>query len=246
MSGDTAGAGQSLLDTVLHTRMSGRDGVVFENFTCLALVGRLPAGMPPLEICDFHARVLTEVDPTVTGLLVVQPGSFLGVVESSPECVAALLRRLQASYGASVPMRILGFTEDVPLKRFGPWTFSSVRLPAEPAVDVDAEPGVTALCAATYRTLIHVGRELKASPPPPSASAGAVGGGAAAAANLHISALLQERFAPYLPSDDKVQALALTPKITALDEWLSIFDTRMTLSSFAADAVYPLPPRWGT
>ena len=138
---------------------------MLENYTCLAVVGRLPSGFQQREICDFHARVLYEVDMTVAGLLMVHPGSFIGLIESSPEGVAALLRQLYSTYGSSIPMRVIGFTEDVPLKRFGPWSFSSITVPPELGVDLSTEPDVTGLCASIYRTLIQLGRELKQSAP---------------------------------------------------------------------------------
>lgn len=226
---DNAGAGLSLLDTFLQSRVPadlppGTKPKVLQNFTCLMYVGKLSADMPPHEICDFHALVLEEIDREVTGLLIVQASSFMGVVESSPENVVALLAALQRTYKAdTVPIRIVGFTEDVPMRRFSAWTYTTVSLVPEPTVDLDAEPAAS-LCSNLYRTIIHVGKEIKDSGAPASTQ-------------------LRERFAQYLPSDERVAALATSDKVTSLSEWMDIYTSPLTLATSAIDSVYPLPAR---
>lgn len=219
---DTAGAGLSLLDSTLHSRMTDT-GVVAPTCTTIMYVGKLPPGMAPQEVCDFHATTLADIDREVTGLLIVQAGSFMGVVETSPEHVASLLREMQRTFGASLPLRVVGFTEDVPMKRFPGWSYCSVSLPGEAAVDIESESAAS-LCSTLYRTIIHVGKEIRDSGAP-----------------AHTQ--LQERFAQYLPSDERVQALAASEKLTSVSEWLAIFDSPVVLNATAIDSVYPLPPR---
>lgn len=161
---DNAGAGISLLDSILHARVS-QTGVVLPTLTRLLYVAKLSTTAVVSEICDFHAQFLAEVDSDVTGLLVIQAGSLLNIIESSPEAVTALLRHLreEASRGDEAriqSVRVIGFTEDVPERQFSPWAYTSVSVPPEGTVNIEGEPALL-LCATLYRTMVQVGQQLK-------------------------------------------------------------------------------------
>jgi hypothetical protein len=161
---DNAGAGLSLLDTILHARVS-HNGVVAPTLTRLLYVGKLSKTAIPQEICEFHTGFLSELDSEVTGLMVIQNGSFFNILESSPEAVAALLRHVQSEVSRGedariLSVRVVGFTEDVPERQFGPWSYVSVSLPPEGVISVEGE-ATASLCAGLYRAIITVGQQLK-------------------------------------------------------------------------------------
>jgi len=166
---DTAGAGLSLLDTILHTRVSA-EGVVSRTTTRLFYICKYAAGTSPQELCELQARLLSDADPEATGLLVVLPTTFWGVLESSPEAVALLLRWAQAEVGAGpgarlLACRIVAQIEDCPVRAFGPWSYRSMALPAEVgAIDLEAE-SPTAVCLRLYHAALQVGAAVLESGP---------------------------------------------------------------------------------
>jgi len=167
---DTAGAGLSLLDTILHTRVS-LEGVVSRTVTRLLYACKYSSGASPQELCEHQAQLLSDADPEATGLLLVQPTSFWGFVETSPETVAALLRWIDSELtrtdgeGRLRSCRVIVQIEDCPSRAFGPWSYRSLMLPPESGViDLDAQSPV-ALSSQFYNTAVSIGAAvLEAGP----------------------------------------------------------------------------------
>ena len=163
---DTGGAGLSLLDTILHTRVSA-DGIVSRTVSRLLYVCQYAAGIRPQELCEQQAQLLSEADPEATGFLLVQPLSMWGLVETSPEAVAALLRWAVARQAPGIAQlrscRIVAQIEDCPSREFGSWCYRSVVLPPEPGViNVDAQSPVAA-SAHLYSVAMQIGGAVRAS-----------------------------------------------------------------------------------
>jgi hypothetical protein len=162
---DTAGAGLSLLDTILHTRVS-LEGVVSRTVTRLLYACKYSSGASPQELCEHQAQLLSDADPEATGLLLVQPTSFWGFVETSPETVAALLRWIDSELpradgeGRLRSCRVIVQIEDCPSRAFGPWSYRSLMLPPESGViDLDAQSPV-ALSSQFYHTAMSIGAAM--------------------------------------------------------------------------------------
>lgn len=194
---DNAGAGFALIDTILQARLA-HTGVVLPTWTRLLYVAKLSKSATPQEVYELHANFLADFDREATGLLVIQANSALNIIESSSETVTALLRHVQAEAARGddariVSVRVVAFTEDVPERTLSPWAYAAVSLPPEGTVVVDADATVT-LSANLYRTVSQVCQQLKEAGP----------------SGLEH---LQERYAAYLPSDDRVAALATTDKV---------------------------------
>lgn len=152
---DTAGAGLSLLDTILHTRV-GLDGVVSRTVSRVAYVCKYSASASPQELCERQAQLLSDTDPEATGLLLVQARSFWGVLESSPETVAALFRWMSAESKIS-SCRVILQIEDCPSRAFGPWSYRSVMLPSEGGtIDLDGT-GPVAVATGFYQMALSIG-----------------------------------------------------------------------------------------
>lgn len=221
---DTAGAGLSLLDTILHQRVDA-SGVVAKTVTRLCYAARLDALANSADIADLHAAHLAEADADVTGILIIQQRSCLCLIEAAPETVTGLMRILAAETERPSPRivtaRVIAHTEDCPARCCPPWTAHTLALPGEAAVDVDAE-APAALATQLYRTLQQIGTQLRE------------GEGKAEA--------LQATFGSYLPSDDRVQAIGSSDKFTSVHEWLDLFDAALEYDQ-AQDEVLPLPPR---
>jgi hypothetical protein len=205
---DTAGAGLSLLDTILHTRVN-LDGVVSRTVSRVVYVCKYSSTASPADLCEQQAQLLSDSDPEATGLLVIQPKSFWGILESSPETVAALMRWMAAemsptaSAAAGRPeprvksCRIVCQIEDCPTRGFGPWSYRSMVLP--PSADTVAFDPENAspvqFSASVYQSIMQVGKACLEGGP-------------------GVLDLLSERFSSFLPSDDRVCALADWPKVS--------------------------------
>jgi len=223
---DNAGAGFALIDNILQARLA-HTGVVLPTWTRMLYVAKLPKGATPQEVYELHANFLADYDREATGLLIIQASSVLNIVESSSETVTALLRHVQAEAGRGeearvTSVRVVAGTEDVPERTLSPWAYAAVSLPPEGTVLVDADACV-GLCTSLYRTVQQVCHQLKEAGP----------------TGLEH---LQERYAAFLPSDDRVSALAASDCITSLDEWLELYDAPISFTS-AAEACYPMPAR---
>lgn len=90
---DTAAVGLSLLDMTVHARVDAA-GVLPRTRTRIVYVfthnGEAEA------VVGLHRSFLADTDAEATGLLVVQPGAGLHVLETGPDTVAGLMRALAA------------------------------------------------------------------------------------------------------------------------------------------------------
>lgn len=222
---DTAGTGLSLLDTILHTRVA-IDGVVNRTVSRVLYVCKYSPGASPQALCEKHAHLLSDADPEATGFLLVQPNSFWGCLESSPETVAELFRWIDTELGPRLgdgsirSCRIVAQIEDCPTRAFCPWNYRSLVLPSEAgAIDLDSQAPID-VCAALFQTAMNIGK---------------------VSLDFGPSALdaLHERIGSALPSDERVCALSEWGKLTSCREWLDIFDSAPSFPMLNED-VFPL------
>lgn len=155
-----------------------------------------------------RANVSRLVSRLVAGLMVLQTGSFFTLIEAAAETVIALLRAVEAEVnrqggGRITDVRIVGFTEDCPRRVFGPWSYRSVVLPPEAGAEssVEAEPPVTQ-CSSLFRSIMQVGAHMMDGLPQGQ--------------QVDMQAVLdqlQERWGSFLPSDERLQAMAASDRV---------------------------------
>ena len=159
---DNVGTGQSLLGSVLHSRVDAQ-GIVPKTVTRVFIAASLASGsVPSQEICDFHAVFLGETDTDVTGLfLLVQRDSCIHALEASPETITALLRHMLGTPMFS-GITIVSAVEDCPSRCFASWSYRSVALPQEPMLGEAATVlAATGVAHAVCRGLTQCGVAMK-------------------------------------------------------------------------------------
>lgn len=225
---DTAGAGLSLLDVTLHSRVDPT-GVVPKTRTRLLLAFKHEGNGE--ELGELISTTLSEIDADVMGLMVVQATSAWTIIEASPETVSALVRFLDGEAKSGGPrfeeVRIVSMTEDTPIAAFGAWTYRMVTLPTEAVVDLEAEPLVV-IVSRLLRGLVAMGQQILQARGPGMDF-------------HHVLEGFQDRFSSSLPSNERVTALAASPKLLSTGDWLEIYDSSdLPLPS---DGILPLPAR---
>lgn len=202
---DTAGAGLSYLDTVLHLR--ARDGVVGKTCSRLLYVAKLTRGANSTDVANIHATYFAEVEADASGLVVFQPASYWALIECSPEGAAGLMKRvwkeLQRPGTSLLSARVIGMSEDAPSRLFDQLFYQSVSLAPEVVPDLEADSPLN-VSAPVYKSIVAAGYAIR------DAGAGAQG----------LVARLDSF--PGLPSDERCQALATLSKVRAWHQHIAL------------------------
>jgi hypothetical protein len=220
-------ADKSLLD-VIQARFEAGGGR--ESLTRMLYVGAIPKSATKHQVCDYHANFLTEIEADVSGLMLLQQNSFVNLIEATPDVIHALLRHLQVETenpaGCISSVRIVACSEDCPNPAFVSWSYRSISLPVESAVDLEKEDIVVSSFE-MYNKLVKLGQQLSD----------------ADLSQADIPAALdnlKQRFPQFLPSNERVVAFTVCEKVTSLAEYLEIYDSPVDVV-LESDRVWPAP-----
>jgi hypothetical protein len=230
----------SLYDA-LKTRQEA-DGTAVRWTRCMvvARVVGTAASVGPhhLELLQKAAANPEGEDFPVRGLGLVQSQSIISVVESTPAACMAYLKAIAAECAAAEEgegqleawsvedVRVVANSEDCPNSCFGPWAFREITLPREQDIDLEQE-NVTSAAFSVYSRLVQLGKQLTAK--------------GLSDADLS-SALdhLKQYYGEYLPSNERVIALAEQESIFSNEDWLGFHAAPVDLP-LASERVWPIP-----
>lgn len=137
---------KSLLD-VIQARFDAGGGR--ESLTRMLYVGTIPKTATKHDVCNMHKDFLIEYNAEVSGLMLLQPASFLNLVEALPDVINALLRHLQLDMESATPtvasIRVLACSEDCPNPVFASWSYRSINMPSGVFVFVCVVAGLLCL-----------------------------------------------------------------------------------------------------
>jgi len=218
----------SLLDTI-QKRFADEGGR--ESVTRLLYIGLIPKTSSQRAVCTYHEEFLKEIDADVSGLMILQADTFLNLIEAAPDAIMALLRHIAKQAEEERPcletVRVLASSEDCPSRAFVSWSYRSVNLKAEMSLVLDEED-VVGTSYETYSKLVQLGQQLND----------------ADLTHADISAALdnlRQRYADFIPSNERLKALTSVPGITTLEEYLDIFDAPIEVA-LDRELVWPPPP----
>lgn len=218
----------SLLDTI-QKRFADEGGR--ESVTRLLYIGTIPKTSTPRIVCSYHEDFLKEIDADVSGLMILQPDTFLNLIEAAPDAIMALLRHIAKQDDEAEPaldnVRVLASSEDCPSRAFVSWSYRSVNLKPEMSIALD-EDDVVGTCYETYSKLVQLGHRLND----------------ADLSHADISAALdnlRQRYAEFIPSNERLKAFTGLKGVTTLQEYLEIFDAPIEVN-LDRELVWPPPP----
>jgi len=176
----------------------------------------------------------------IRGLALIQSQSLVSVVESTPTACMAYLRLVAAECAAAdegegqleawsiEDVRVVANSEDCPSACFGPWDCREITVAREQDIDLEQE-NVTSAAFSVYSRLVQLGKQLTAKD--------------LSEADM-TSALdhLKQYYGEYLPSNERVIALAEQESIFSVEDFLAFHGDSIDLS-LAAERVWPIPPR---
>lgn len=218
----------SLLDTV-QRRFQDEGGR--ESVTRLMYIGLIPKGSSLKSVCQYHETFLKDIDADVSGLMILQQDSFLNLIEAAPDAIMALMRHINKQREETSPcltsVRVLASSEDCPSRAFVSWSYRSVSLKAEPKVDLDGDD-VAGVAYEVYSKLVALGKELTNQD----------------LTHADISAALdtlRQRYADYIPTNERIKAIVALDGIPKLEEYMEIFDAPVDVD-LESELVWPHPP----
>jgi hypothetical protein len=162
--------------------------------------------------------------------MLLQTTSFFNLIEASPDAIYALLRHLDTLSKADSPLvtdlKVISAVDDCPRRAFQSWSYRSPSLAPEAGFSLEGEDVLEAGFQ-LYSKLVAVGQQLTD-------------------ADLTQETLgtaldtLKQRFADYLPSDERVRAFAVHPKTKAVAAFLRVYDAPIAVKLPSTQAK-PLP-----
>jgi hypothetical protein len=176
----------------------------------------------------------------IHGVALIQSQSLISIVESTPtacmrylkliadECAAAEDSDAGLEPWSIEDVRVVANSEDCPSACFGPWAFREITVAREQDIDLEQE-NVTSAAFSVYSRLVQLGKQLTAKD--------------LSQTDLN-SALdhLKQYYGEYLPSNERVIALAEQDSIFSIEDFLSFHGDSIDLS-LAAEKVWPIQPR---
>lgn len=230
----------SLFDAI-KTRQAAEGTSV--RWTRCMVVGRIVGTAD--AVGPHHAQLLKKAannpegdDFPVHGLALVQSQSIINIVESTPMACMAYLKAVAAECAAAEEeegqleswsvedIRVVANSEDCPNACFGKWAFRGITLPREQDIDLEQE-NVTSAAFSVYSRLVQLGKQLTARD--------------LSDADMD-SALdhLKQYYGEYLPSNERVIALAEQESVFSIEDWLAFHAAPVDLS-LASERVWPFP-----
>ena len=226
----------SLYDAIVQRQTE--DGISTRWTRCL-IVARISGRST--TVSKHHEELLQKAsineegeDFPINGLALVQSQSLISLIESTPtacmkylqliaaECAATEASEGQLESWSIEDVRVVANSEDCPTACFGPWACREITVAREQDIDLEQE-NVTSAAFSVYSRLVQLGKQITAKD--------------LSTKDLN-SALdhLKQYYGEYLPSNERVIALAEQEGIFSIEDFLNFHGDNIDLS-LAAERV---------
>ena len=174
----------------------------------------------------------------IHGLGIVQSQSLACIVESTPTACMAYLQAIAAECAAAEDgehqlepwaiedVRVVANSEDCPRACFGPWAYREISVAREQDIDLEQE-NITDAAFNVYSRLVQLGKQLTGKE---------LSEGDMSSALDH----LKQYYGEYLPSNERVLALAEQEIIFSLEAFLDFHCSPIDLE-LQSEKVWPIP-----
>ncbi len=174
----------------------------------------------------------------IHGLGIVQSQSLACIVESTPAACMAYLKAIAAECAAAEDgegqlepwavedVRVVANSEDCPHTCFGPWAYRDISVAREQDIDLEQE-NITDAAFNVYSRLTQLGKQMTGKE---------LSEGDLKSALDH----LKQYYGEYLPSNERVLALAEQESIFSLEAFLDFHCAPMDLE-LHSEKVWPIP-----
>jgi hypothetical protein len=230
----------SLYDAIVQRQEA--DGFATRWTRCMIvarIAGRASAVGPHHQELLSKASINEEGEAfPIRGLALVQSQSLISVVESTPSACMAYLKLIAAECAAAdegeleswsiEDVRVIANSEDCPAACFGPWACREITVAREQDIDLEQE-NVTSAAFSVYSRLVQLGKQLTAKD----------------LSQTDLSSALdhlKQYYGEYLPSNERVIALAEQESIFSVEDFLTFHGDSVDLS-LAAERVWPIRAR---
>ena len=220
----------SLYEAIKTRQEADNTAVRWTRCMIVARVAGTAAAVGPhhYELLQRAAKNTEGEDFPVNGLGLVQSQSIVSVVESTPAACMSYLKAIAAECAAAdegegqleawsvEDVRVVANSEDCPNACFGPWAFREITLPREQDIDLEQE-NVTSAAFSVYSRLVQLGKQLTAKD----------------LSDVDLSSALdhlKQYYGEYLPSNERVIALAEQESIFSIEDWLGFHASPVDLS----------------
>ncbi|KAI9207530.1 uncharacterized protein BJ171DRAFT_277093 [Polychytrium aggregatum] len=219
----------SYLDVIHDTlQKQGKTTIISRVVVC----GELPRTDERPDYAGNYTKLFkqfqTDTD-LITGIMLILPGSFIHIIESTQKIALAFLRDLANTANGFLSVRILFYADDIPSRSYPVWaTRVIVDSPIggfdlhEDALSEEQLPsGISELCL----TMVKLGTAL-----------------GSLSRNDLKSALdeLPNRFAAHIPSDHTLVAVSKCDSIMSIADYLDIYTGHVKIV-LDSELVWPMP-----
>mmetsp|Transcript_44451 Transcript_44451/g.139418 ORF Transcript_44451/g.139418 Transcript_44451/m.139418 type:complete len:252 (-) Transcript_44451:127-882(-) len=196
-----------------------------ESYSVLAYACKLKEGATLDRVAELHTQlirsIMTKTAQRATGLLLLQRGAALHLIEAAYEFTSPFMRALADNPNTAELIEscsIVVKLEDKPGRAFKDWSCHSVNPPSE-AVDLGSE-NLTDVSETVLQSLTQIGEQMRQE--------GKIAGPE-----------FNSRFKNFFPSAERVVAMAESADFMPLADYIDFFEAPIKLE-FDGDRTWPI------